>query len=655
MRRPWLVAAAGVLLCVPLLSGEDRPKIFPLSEIRPGLKGVGRTVFEGDKIEEFQVEILGVLRSAIAPKQDLILARLSGGPLEKTGVIAGMSGSPVYIEGKLVGAVAIAFPFSKEPIAGVTPIQQMLRVVPGAKLEATDAEAWEESEVTSDRNTGASEAARSAPPASQMPGHAISSAYKIARVGIGPGEVERLIPDPAQGDGASWKKLLPSGIGSNTFSELSLPLRFGGFSSQVIETYTPVFQALGFAPLAGGILSGGPPPDHPGNEPPITGKDIEPGSMISLFLVRGDLNLNADCTVTYVEGNNVYACGHRLLLAGPSQIPFGRAHVLGVIPSIASSFKVDAPGPAVGTIRQDRFSAIYGVVGAQAASIPVHLDLNSTLNTRADYNFEIVQDPFLSPFLVNIALLSTLGATERMVGPSTFEVKGKILLSNGDSVQIEDVNSSDVNAANALGLAVANPLTFILSSGFPDLHVKGIDLSILSLDVLHIADLEEAWSTKSEVHPGDHVEITAVLRTASGGNVIRKIPVEIPESINDKTLTVVVGSGSTINALQSGLAVLSSPPRDVRQLVRALNRMRRNNRLYALLMSPQRSFVLQGNEYPSPPPSLLQTLLADPAVPGNLTFSGSSVVGDFETKPAPYTIRGQKTILLKVVSGKKLG
>jgi hypothetical protein len=415
-----------------------------------------------------------------------------------------------------------------------------------------------------------------------------------------------------------------------------------------------VFQTLGFEPVAGGVLSGGSSEESE-DQGSSALKDIQPGSMISLFLARGDLNLNADCTVTYREGDNLYACGHRLLLAGPSQIPFGRSHVLGVIPSLASSFKVDTPGPPVGTIQQDRFAAIYGVIGAKASSIPVHLELNSSLNTKADYNFEVVQDPFLSPFLVNIALLSTLGATERMIGPSTFEVKGKIHLSSGDSVDIEDVNSSDVNAANSLSMAVANPLAFLLGSGFPDLHIQGIDLSILSLNELRVADLQEAWSTKSEVHPGDHIEVTAVLRTASGENVIRKIPVEIPESVNAKTLTLVVGSGTTINALQTGLAILSSPPRDLRQLVRALNRMRRNNRLYALLMSPERSFILQGDEYPSPPPSLLQTLLADPAVAGSLTFTGSSPVGDFETKPAPYTIRGQKTILLKVASGKKLG
>ena len=657
MQSRWFVVAlTGALLCAPAIRSQNRPNFFPLSEVRPGLKGVGRTVFEGDKIEEFRVEILGILKNAIAPKQDIILARLSGGPLEQTGVIAGMSGSPVYIDGRLVGAVALAFPFSKEPIAGITPIEQMLRVVPSAKLQATDSEGADELGAVSHRSSAEStspNAAANLAIRSPADHRLIPAGYKLVRVSeSGSPESIRLIPEQPE-DGAAWKKFVPSSPG--TFGGLALPLHVGGFLSQVIQAYEPVFQAMGFGPVAGSVLSGGPDKANDPDKAKDADRKIEPGSMISLFLVQGDLNLNADCTVTYVEGNDLYACGHRLLLAGPSQIPFGRARVLGVIPSIASSFKLDAPGPAVGTIRQDRFSAIYGVVGAKAPSIPVHLEVNSTLNTKADYNFEVVQDPFLSPFLLNLALMSSLGATERMVGPATLEVKGKIRLSHGDSVDIEDVNSSDMNAANALSMAVANPLTFLLSSGFPELHVEGIDLSVLSLNELHVADLQEIWSTKSEVHPGDHIEVTAVLRTASGANVIRKIPVEIPESINNKTLTLVVGSGSTINALQNGFAVFSTPARDLRQLVRALNRMRRNNRLYALLLSPERSFVLQGDEYPSPPPSLLQTLLADPAVSGSLTFSANSVVGDFETKPAPYTIRGQKTILLKVVTGKKLG
>ena len=196
------------------------------------------------------------------------------------------------------------------------------------------------------------------------------------------------------------------------------------------------------------------------------------------------------------------------------------------------------------------------------------------------------------------------------------------------------------------------PVTFRYApmSGFTDLSVKGIDVSVVSLNELRTATLDQVWSTKLEVRPGDHIEVTAVLRMPSGESVTQKIPVDIPESVTDKHLTLVVGSGQTINALENRLTPLSAPPRDLRQLVRALNRMRRNNRLYALLMAPQRSFILRGDEYPSPPPSLVQTLMADPTAASSLTFSGTSVVGDFETKPSPYTIRGDKTILLKVVN-----
>jgi len=377
---------------------------------------------------------------------------------------------------------------------------------------------------------------------------------------------------------------------------------------------------------------------------------IDPGTMVSVLLVRGDLNLNVDCTVTYRDADKLYACGHRFLLTGPVSFPFAQSHVLTTVASVASSFKVDAPGQLVGSIRQDRFGAIYGVMGEKSPLIPVHIRLDSTLNKKEDYNFSMVQESFLSPLLLNLGIVSTLSSTERMVGPNTLELTGKIHLSSGDAVDLEDVLSGDFNIGALAGIDVATPLSFVLSSGFPDLRVEGIDLSIVSRNEKRLATLEQVWSTKSEVIPGDHIEVSALLRTPWGENVIQKIPVDIPDSVSDKTLSLVVGGGASINALQNRFSVQSSPPRDLRQMVRALNRMRRNNRVYALLMSPQRSFVLQGDEYPSPPPSLLQTLLADPSVAGNVVFSGTSVVGDFETKPSPYAIQGQKTILLKVTS-----
>jgi hypothetical protein len=179
--------------------------------------------------------------------------------------------------------------------------------------------------------------------------------------------------------------------------------------------------------------------------------------------------------------------------------------------------------------------------------------------------------------------------------------------------------------------------------------VEGIDLTVAASTDKRIATIEQVWSSKSEVAPGDKIEITALLRTPAGETMVQKLPVQIPESVRDRNLSLVVGGGAAINGLQARFSPLNATPRNLQQLVQALNKMRRNNRLYALLMAPQRSLVIQGDEYPSPPPSLLQTFLADPAVSSSVTFSGTSVVGDFENKPVPMNIRGQKTLLLKVV------
>jgi hypothetical protein len=606
--RRLLTSLVLVLFLASYLLGQASPPIFPLSEVRPGLKGVGRTIFEGDRIDEFQVEILGVLKNAIAPQRDIILARLSGGPLATTGVISGMSGSPVYVDGKLVGAISRSFPLSKDAVAGITPIEEMLSVVPSSPTST----------------------AHGSP----------NESFRIAKVSGGSPELDRVIVNE---DAAPNLSPLPEARETTSLSSLLLPLRFGGFSNAAVDLFTPQLRRLGLEPMQGGVISGSAQ-----NTPPSP-TDLEPGSMISLLLVRGDLDLNIDCTVTYRQGDNLYACGHQVIGEGPAQFPFAPAHVIVTIPSIASSFKVDAPGAIVGTIQQDRFDAIYGRVGEKTPPmIPVHVHVDSTLNRKSDYNFEMIQEPFLSPLLLNLALTSALGVTERSMGASTLNLKATIRLAGGQSVDLEDVLSSEVGTANMVGATVATPLAMLMSSGFPDLKVQHIDLSIDSLDEKRSATLEQVWSTKSEVRPGDHLDVTALLRLPWGATLTEKIPVDVPASVTDKMLQLVVGGGSSINALEFRFSALVGTPRNSQQLVRALNRMRRNNRVYGLLMAPQRSFVMQGNVYPSPPPSLLQTFMADPASSSNVVFSGTSVVGDFETKATPYAIHGQKMLILKM-------
>jgi SpoIVB peptidase S55 len=640
MRLTQLPAALTSALLALLLTAPSPRQVlaienaafFPLSEVRPGLKGVGKTVFEGDQVSEFQVEILGVLRNVLAPKHDAVLVRLSGANVERTGIVAGMSGSPVYVDGKLLGAVAIAFPFAKEPYGLVTPIQSMLAVAPapGAKNAA---------------------AYRPDPPRG-----------RFAEVGAGTSDEIRLIPDDSL-------PALPSAGGdepAGLLATIRLPLRFGGFDGNVVREYAAAFRALGLEPIDGGLGGGAlavesvSAPSGSASSGTVPGgvragsqtsaaESLRPGEMVSLLFVNGDFNLSADCTITYRTADQLYACGHQIFQAGPTDIPFAPAQVLATIPSLAMSFKIDAASAPVGSIHQDRFGAIYGVVGDHATTIPVSIRVNSALDRTEDYHFNVAQAPLLSPLIVNLAVTSTVGATERVLGPSTLDLKGKVRLANGDAVVIDDVVSGEAGAANAAGLAVAGPLNYLLSSDYPGLHIDGIDLDLAVQEKGHAFKLDGAWVSKYEVRPGDSIDLIAVLRDASGEALTEKIPVRIPENVSSRVLSLTVGSGPSINALQGQLTPLTSAPRDVHEMVRALNRMRRNNRLYALLSTPASSFRLEGNEFPSPPPSLVQTFLADPAAASRMTSIATSVVGDFETKPTPYTIEGSQTLLLRVL------
>ncbi len=603
--RRLILSLGLILVFASCLLGQASPPIFPLEDVHAGLKGVGRTVFEGDKIEEFQVEILGVLKNTLAPKRDLILARLTGGPLAETGVISGMSGSPVYIDGKLVGAVSRAFPLSKDAIAGITPIKDVMAV--------------------------------GTAPATQRARLSLPQNLHLARVSGGSEDFDRIIPDETPDS-----PLPAESPAANSLTDLLLPLRFGGFSNAAINLFAPQLRRMGLEPMAGGIISGG-------GEAPPSPTDLEPGSMVSLLLVKGDLDLNIDCTVTLRDGDNLYACGHQVLAEGPAAFPFAPAHVIVTVPSISSSFKIDQPGAVMGTIEQDRFDAISGRLGKKnPPMIPVHVHMVSEPGKVSDYRFDMVDEPFLSPLLLNLAVTSALSTTERSIGDSTLNLNAQIHLSGGQTVSLEDVLSGEVGTDAMVGTTVAAPLSMLLSSGFPDLKVQDVDLAIDSLDERRSATIDQVWSTKSEVRPGDHLEVTALIRLPSGVTEADKIPVDVPESVTDKMLSLVVGGGSNINAMEFRFSGLGSTPRDLQHLVRALNRMRRNNRIYALLMAPQRSFVMAGDEYPSPPPSLLQTFLADPAAASSVVFSGTSVVGDFETRPTPYAIHGQKTLMLKV-------
>jgi hypothetical protein len=643
------LCALFVLTSIPgaHLCAQDSPAFFPLSDVHAGLKGVGKTIFQGDQTTEFQVEVLGVLRGVLAPKHDAILVRLSGGGVDKTGVVAGMSGSPVYIDGKLLGALAVSFPFSKEPYGLVTPIKDLLAVTPPAPTSG--------------------ETARSGSGFSNTLRFAVSLGHFL-RVAGGSADDVRFVPCDSQtgsqiGPESEFQLSSPSRAGLEGLEPLEdmqnavraalrLPVSFGGFDEKLVEEYAPQLRAIGLEPLAGGALTGAPSGINPAKVYAPRAAEMEkvqPGQMISMLFMSGDFNLAADCTVTLREGDRVYACGHQVFQLGQTDIPFAPAHVLATIPALTVGFKVDDPGAPVGSIHQDRFGAIYGKLGDQARTIPVRINVKSDLQRTETYHFDVAQAPLVSPLLVQLAVVAAVGASERTLGPSTLDMKGAIRLAGGNAVNLDDVLVSDSGPANAAGAMVAAPLNALLSSSFPGLHVEGVDLDLSVQDQDRAATLETAWASKSEVRPGDSIDVMTVVRTPAGESFSQKIPVTIPENVNSKTLTLLVGSGTAADAIEGRLTPLASPPRDVEAMVRALNKMRRNDRIYAILLAPEGSFRVAGDEFPSPPPSLLQTFLADPAASSRVTMSATSVVGDFETAPTPYTVTGQQALLLKVI------
>ena len=607
-----LAVFAWVMACIPGLglaqNTTSRPAILPLQEIRPGMKGIGKTVFNGNQIEEFGVEILGVLEN-VAPRQSIILGRLSGGPLARTGVMAGMSGSPVYIDGRLAGAVALAFQFSTEPIAGITPIEQMI-------------ESFEDS-------------GRAEPGTNTL----------AARLEKDAGGEPRLVA-------SDTLNLLPSaeemrhellwGGAEGSLTSVATPLSFSGFTADAVEAFRSDLKAMNIIAVQGGgsSTSAREQSDEPAN--------LQPGAMISVQLVRGDMGVNADGTVTMVDGNRIYAFGHRFLSAGPTEIPFSESKVIALLPTLVTSMKISSPGRPLGVIRQDRSSGIYGQLGEKARMIPITMEIVSSQQVRRTYHLEVVNDRSLMPFLVNMTVFSAIGATERMVGDSTFQVEQTISLSGLPEVKLENFVSGSANAAVAAARFATQPLAYLMQSGLGNVNIQNINLKISSLDQRRAQDLEQVWSDKQEIKPGGILQLIASLRNQDGQETMQTLELTLPGGLPPGPLTITVGDGTALDRIESGRPGRAAPPTDAQQLVRAINKSRRNDRLYVLLSRFEQGYVLQGETLPSLPPSVARTLAGDPSLSTNVTRTFLAPVANYEMPALASMVTGSKSITVMV-------
>ena len=586
------------------------PRFFPLEDLRAGMKGTARTVFSGTEPEEFGVEILGVLPGYPAPRQTAIIARLSGANAEKTGVFAGMSGSPVYIDNKLVGAIAFTFPFAKEPIAGITPIQQMIDVFErgseGAGRRPSEPRAVSFAQLA---------AAEWKP---TLPKSSVSSTALLAPVSEG----SRLLPLMGQ-----------------QMTPIATPLVFGGISQESLAMFAPQLLAGGLLPVSGVGGSAGITPLAKANE-----KTLTPGTSVSVQLVRGDYSIAAAGTVTFRDGDRIYAFGHPFLSLGASDMPMSETAVVTVIPNLNNSFKLSVPGAMMGSISQDRSSGVFGQLGQAPKMIPVKINLHTSRDRTESYSYEIANDSFLTPLLLNITVFNTITSSERALGDSTITIKGAIDVKGHEPIEV-DRRFSAANSPILAAGSVAGPISSLLGSGFDDVQIQGVTLDISSTDTKYAGTLERIALSKTEAHRGEKIEIQAYVRTESGKQFVQRIPVQIPEDATPGQLLVFVGDGG---ALQEGSAARAFVPQDLGQLVKAINKVKKSDRLYVKLFRITPGAVIGTSELPNLPPSVVATLNSD-RNSGGYTPTVLSAVYEMELPPAEFVISGQQLIALDVV------
>jgi SpoIVB peptidase S55 len=565
-RTAFLPLIASLALAAsPVLAGEA----MPLSEVRPGMTGVGRTVFEGARVDEFGVRILGVLENAVGPRQSLILARLEGGPLAETGVIAGMSGSPVYVDGKLVGAVAYSFPFGKQPIAGITPIGDMLSAA--------------------ENPAPRSSSARLHPSGQGVPAPLDRAAVAAALQR----PLRSLLPAGYQGEA------LPPAVAGATLSPLALPLVFSGFEPETFDWARSVFSSMGFAPVMGGGGGGTPPGPVP---------DLAPGAAVGVSLVEGDLDLSVTGTITDIEDGRVYAFGHPFYNLGPTRFPLKKAWVYSVFPSLQVSWKIAAALDAVGTMDQDRTTTIAGRLGATPRMIPVEVRLRSPRTAERTFRFRIVEDDLFTPVLGYVSLLSVLQGHERAIGAATLRIDARLALAGGREVRVRDVVAGRQPAQEAAA-ALAGPLALLVGNDFDRVTIEKLDVTVDAAETLETATLVRAWvDGRLPLRPGTVAPVKVQLRTHRGETVTQTLPVPIPPSAPTGTYTLLVADAATMDAVEQREMRQGFVARNLDDLLRELNRLRVGSRIYARLTRPAGGAVVGGQYFPSLPGSVLSVL-----------------------------------------------
>ncbi|MGA8430705.1 MAG: SpoIVB peptidase S55 domain-containing protein [Candidatus Sulfotelmatobacter sp.] len=578
-------------------TSSQTQQIITVDQIHAGMRGVAYTVFEGVKPESMDVEVLGVLRNVNGPKGDIILVRLHGAKVEYTGVVAGMSGSPVYFDGKLAGALAFRIgEFSKEPIAGVTPIASML------EINALDRAPMEEAAATKPAVNNA--AGKTASP----------------------------------GDGSN--ALNATHDFSNYLQPIETPLVFNGFSEDTVRRFAPQFASAGIVP----VMGAGSVSDMKQPEP------LEPGSAVSAVLVRGDMSIEATCTVTYIDPQRLLACGHPLLQFGSVDLPMNKAQVLATLPSPLNAFKIVNTTEPAGTFVQDRHTGIMGVFNKQPEMIPVTLTINGGAGSKLKaFHYEVLNNARLSPVAIMATVFNALHGVNEYGEEITYRLNGSIDVKGFPEVALRNMFSpadGGQPAAMQAALSLGDRFGRIYDNPYNAPAVQGVKLEFDLVRERRWARLESARTDVTEARPGDEITVETVLAPYRGERSVRRIAVKIPTSASKGTLHILVSDGETLDRVGRGTPAFGRKL-DLASTIALLNKEHSNNRVYVSLLEADPEARVADKVMPTLPLSVMNVM---DGMRGNqeMVVNGESSVDETATAPLDYVVSGAELLTVTV-------
>jgi hypothetical protein len=601
---PTFLAALILVTGLSAAKAQDMPAIFPLSQVQAGMKCVVYTIFTGDEIEKVDLVVLGVLHNALGPKQDIILVQLLGEKVEHTGVVAGMSGSPVYYEGKLVGALSLKLgAFTKEAIGGVTPIENMLDVEKAPEHAA---------------NVTASAASAPAISAQQTNTGNLFSAERIP------------LPE-------NFARQTSAG-GGQFLVPIETPLISTGLYPETIAQFSKQLSGWGMTMMAGGTAAAS-----------AEDAQLKPGDMVGVELIRGDLSITPGCTVTTVDHGKILACGHPIFSFGNVSMPLARAHVLTTLASAMASTKIITTGGTIGTLTQDRVTAIGGRLGDGPPMIPVDVTL-LVGDAQKQFHFEVIESPQLTPLLVALATYNGIVGNAAYGEGSTLQLDGEIAIKGHTTVELKDLFApTDVPVPGGFFVATDVQAIFsqIYSNPYEIPHVAGIHLRVTALPERRAATIDDVWVEANEVRPGETVNVKVQLRPYRGAAFVQEFPITIPMQAARGPLQLVISDAETVNRTVQSLAASSQGQLPgLEELIKLLNREHQNDRLYATLLQPTPTLMVEDKIMPNAPASAIN-VLDQRQTPGGARLLYQSTAGEWSVE-MHQVISGERTVTITV-------